>query len=195
MPLLPQPGCNPPSRPEGCDWLYETAVEMLHWATMGLEPFQPTPDDGCERFHSYVSMSPPAGEAMDGLSLHLVSFGPTSESTNQRNRVSGNPPGMPPVWEARWEFQLWESGYPQIDKSGEHWIYPDPKLLHEINRHVYAHGMAAYLKLSRGIDRIMTGQGMKLPPQVDKVLIQPLAPLGPSGGSTGWRWQTVTVIA
>lgn len=195
MGLLPFSRCDPVELPVGCEFLVLIGEALLTAGLVGLAPYLPPTEGPCaDPFSSYVSMGPPVAEFYDALSVHLVSYGQTPESTGRLNRIPDNPPGVYPMNQAVWRVSLWENQYPAVQVEGDEIIYfPTPEAIHAVNRHVYAHGIAAYDATQTAIYH--GGIRDDLPAKVEKVTLGTMFPLGPQGMAVGWAWDVVTEIA
>jgi hypothetical protein len=182
MALSPFGGCNPTPPPGDCGLLFDVGEAILGSAVLGLEPYLPT--EGCnETFDTYVSMGQPVAEFCDALSVNLVSFGPSGTL-----RLSECSTGVWPDLVAEWRVELWENCYPTLDDAGNP---PTFDALHQVNEHIYAHGLALYnASLAGWLNKTAT-----YPPKVQNVTFGPLTPAGPQGGAVGWKFAVSTVIA
>lgn len=179
MALIPFDNCSNGDGPDDCSTLADVGQALAAAALIGLEPFIPEGKCG-DDFHTYLSMGQPVAEFCDGLAVWLVSFGPKSQP-----RVSDCAVGVWPVLRANWRIELWENCYPTVDGLGR---IPTPDELDYVNRHVYAHGSAAY-------NAVMAGwydKTMLLPSSVTGVEINQLTPAGPQGGAVGWKFDVAT---
>ncbi len=187
MPLLPFSACDPSPPEHNCGFLYDTAEALLAAAADGLDPFLPPAD--CDTFDTYVSMNAPVAEFYDALSIHLVRYGATNSAANMGNLAACNP-GVYPQQRADWTIRLWENQYPAAEETDEQIVVPSPDRLSAVNEWLYAHGIAIYNAVVAGA----VAGSLGLPPQVSKVLVGDLTPLGPQGASAGWSFNVTTVI-
>lgn len=184
MGLLPQPGCDPAEWPPGCESLFLQGNYLLEAALTGLIGFLPPEGSPCPSdFEAFISLNQPSVDQCDVLIAWLVSYAPTgSDTATQRRSASGQL--FAPQWMATWQFELWEAAYP-IPEGSEQIRLPSTEDLHEVNRHIYAHGYAMYHAVTAA-----TAAGTVYPDGVDcsRVIIGQLVPLGPQGGCAGWRF-------
>jgi hypothetical protein len=124
----------------------------------------------------YVSMGEQIQDPVaDYLVVSLTSVGPSARSADP----SGNM--QLPLYRANFQVKLLETGWPQPEGDEDEIIVPSPELVHNVTRHSYAHGEAMY----RALGRALTGR--RLNPCGDCFQrIEPLRPVEPSGGTTGW---------
>lgn len=199
MPLLPNTRCGPPAPETSCDFLFDIGSDLIEAALVGLAPYLPEPDNACgDTFETYVSMGQPVAELYDALSVYLVSYGLTPESSGWQGRHSRDVLGVSPQFQAVWDMALLENCYPVAEKNAEGDIIylPTADALHDVNRYVYAHGIGAYDALSVAITQgtLPNPVGPTGRPRVEKHQLGPMLPQGPQGAAVGWRWQITTVM-
>lgn len=190
MGLLPVAPCGPDELDSECPWLWQTAEALRDAALVGLAPYIPPVDSGCEDdFATYISMGQPVAEMRDGLSVNLVNVTMEPDSARQKARFSGCGDRFHPALQATWNIELWENGYPVVEKAGGGWVVPAPDLLTAVNQHVYTHGIAMYAALHAA----QADNTLDLPANTSRVTVGQMVPLPPLGAAVGWRIGVVTV--
>lgn len=191
MPLLPLGNCGTFTPPvDGCHFLFDIGEAILAAALTGLAPYLPDPTSPCAPgVQSYVSVNVPPADNCDVLAVYMTSYGPSQAGLTREARGASCAPSWPEM-EAVWQAELWEAAYPTVDEVGGSFSVPDPSVLDQLNRHVYAHGLAAY----NGVMGAWYNRTLTLPAPVDRLVFSSLVPLGPEGGCVGWRWQMRATI-
>lgn len=184
MPLLPFARCDVPEPETPCDFLFDTGQAILDVALAGLGPYIPASD--CDSFSSYVSLNRPVAEHYDALSVHLVDYGPF--------RNADQP--LATIYRIQWRVELWENQYPGAERIDDNLVVPSPDTINDVNRHVYAHGMAVYNALMVGTANCGCGHqgGFDFPDQIGRTTLGPLVPLGPTGTAVGWAVTVFTEV-
>lgn len=187
MPLLPLANCGEITEPDdtGYEWLFETGAAIMAKAWFGLAPFVPPADSPCSPgLFSYISVdAPPAEFHGDILAVYATSIGPSAAAVNQQ-ALLGCLVNYPQL-QIEWTVDLWENGYPTIDREGQRVTVPDPDTLHNVNQWVYVHGLAAYNAVIQGT----VDGSIDFPSVINNTVVGPLVPLTPEGGVVGWRFR------
>jgi hypothetical protein len=190
--LLPlTPGCEPLDPPD-CNSLFEMGEYLLAAAYSGLIGYESPPDSPCAGgLDVIVSLGQPSVDMCDVLIVWLVNYGPKPSDLSHAQRSVGNDL-FAPQWTATWQFELWEASYPTIEvEGGTRVSLPSLGALHEINRHVYAHGVSMYhATLEANTDGSLWPDGARC----DKQTFTNLTPLSPQGACAGWMFQSVGPI-
>jgi len=79
--------------------------------------------------------------------------------------------------------KLLETGWPMPYGDGEEIIVPPPQLVQNVARHSFAHGEA----MLRALNGALTGGTLNQSCNSCFQRIDPMEPIEPSGGTTGWQ--------
>ena len=125
---------------------------------------------------SYVSMGQQiADPEADFLVVSMTSIGPAPSSADRTGNM------IQPLFRATFQVKLLETGWPQPYGDGEEILVPSPVLVENVTRHSMAHGEAMY----RALGNALTSRMLTPDPSCFQ-RIEPLQPIEPSGGTTGW---------
>ncbi len=185
MGLIPALNCDDPPDPGQCESLFLLGEYLMLAGMEALEPF--VVDDDCgESIRGYVSMADPR-VAMEDIacgaliSPWLVSYGisPSAKATMDSS-ASGR---VPLVYTATWRFEFREACYP-LDQGIDQ---PRPMpldQLHEVHRHIYAHGAAVFHGV---LSAYLTGT---LYPSAacPRLTFSNMTPIAPTGVVVGWTF-------
>ena len=179
---LPPYDCSPDE--VCCDMLYTIAANILEIShTAVTECTVGIPCD-LPQIVGYVSVGLRIADPVsDRLVVSLADLGPSPQSADNAGRMNI------PMWRAKYQIQLLESGWPTPQGDLEEIIPPDPNDYAAAAMHSYAHGEKMYRALV-----VALHQNELNPYQNDATFkrIDSLVPVEPSGGSVGWE-TTVTV--
>lgn len=183
--LIPtNPGCAPVEAPAACNRLFEMGEYLLAAAYDGLTQFEQPPGSPCGgSLETIVSLGQPAVDLCDTLFIWLVNYMPHGQDVARGDRAGQTM--FSPQWLATWQLELWEAAYPTVanEEGGTTVQLEDPQHLHDLNRYVYAHGVAMH----QGIHDAITS-GTLYPEDVpcDSVIVTQVRPAEPQGGCAGW---------
>lgn len=117
--------------------------------------------------------------------VYLQQFGPTSGSSGVAARAA-NPTAFPLHFEASWRVEIREACYPGVQgDSSDNLSFPTAEQYHEVNRHVYAHGYAAYMAVNRAY---RDGSLFPSARQCPTLRMGALLPIPPQAYIVGWSW-------
>lgn len=188
--LIPDVSCDEPDPPTSCTALFDLGEWIMLAALDALEPFEV---DGCgDGAAGYVSMAEPrvavedlAGGALVSPWLVSYGFGPSTE-----REMLGNSGRIAPVFTAVWRVEFREAEYP-LDQ-GETQPNPVPlDQLHEIHRHIYAHGLAVFSAVTGAY---FAKTLVPDPFQCPRMSFTRMTPIAPSGIVVGWRFDVTAEL-
>jgi hypothetical protein len=176
---LPHEHCGPGE--VCCASLYEVAdliLEICHTAVVGCSSCD------CELpgLVGYVSMGRQIEDpAADYLAVTLTSVFAAPSSADDTGNM------QLPIFRANFQVKLLETGWPMPYGDGEEINIPEPELVQNAARHAYAHGEAMYRAAANALMRRELNPGCRDCYQ----RIEPLTPVEPSGGTTGWQFNLI----
>lgn len=188
MGLLPDVACDDPTPPGSCEALFDLGEYLMLAGMEALEPF--VVDDDCdEPIRGYVSMADPRVAIEDVacgalISPWLVRYGisPATKAVMDTSATGR----VPFVYTATWRVEFREACYP-LDRGVDQ---PRPMpldQLHEVHRHVYAHGAAVF----HGVLSAYVS-GMLYPTATcPRLSFTDLTPIAPTGVVVGWSFDVV----
>jgi len=160
-----------------CTSLYDVAENILSIAYDAVSGCSVV-DCNLPELVGYVSMGQRIEDPIaDYLVVSLLSVFPAPPPASERG---GNM--QLPIYRANFQVKLLETGWPMPQGDDEEIIVPDPTLVTNVARHAYAHGEAMYRALANALARKTLNLGCADCYQ----RIEPLQPIEPSGGTTGW---------
>lgn len=175
--LIPEGnGCQPIEVPE-CNALFDMGESLLDAAYVGLQAFEFDDGSPCAgHLDRVISLGQPSADLCDVLFAWVVNYGATNRDVGRAEFAAGGSL-ISPSWQPTWQVELWESAYPTAEVPGGVQIkLPSTERLHEINRLVYAHGIAMYHSV---LEDVVCGS----------LRLSQLMPLAPQGGCAGWMFQ------
>jgi hypothetical protein len=176
---LPHENCAPGE--VCCTSLYDVAHNILDIAFDAVVCCSVT-DCNLPDITGYVSMGTRIEDPVaDYLVVSLQSVYPSPQSADQAGNM------QLPVYRANFQVKLLETGWPMPYGDDEEILVPDPELVNNVARHAYAHGEAMYRALANALARRTLNLGCRDCYQ----RIEPLVPVEPSGGTTGWMTNIV----
>jgi len=118
------------------------------------------------------------------VTVHLRQFGPTStsQSGSARNAIPG---AYPLDMEASWSIELREACYPGVEEVADQPVFPTAERLHEVNRHLTAHGYTAYTALYAAW---RAGTLFPAATQCPNLRFGALTPIPPQAYMAGWTF-------
>lgn len=185
MGLLPDVSCDDPAPPGSCEALFDLGEYLMLAGMEALEPFV-VGDDCGEPIRGYVSMSDPRVAIEDIacgalISPWLVSYGISPSTTAAMNQSASGK--VPFVYSAVWRVEFREACYP-LDQGIDQ---PRPMpldQLHEVHRHIYAHGAAVF----HGVLSAYTMNTLYPTSVCPRLSFTPMTPIAPTGIVVGWRF-------
>ena len=186
--MLPDASCDTPPEPDSCTALFDMGDAILEVVLAALEPFNDPAVCGDSELRGYVGLADPTIPFEDyfgGLVVvYLRQFGPTSKSQSDAARAA-NPQMVPLVMEASWQVEIREGPYPGLTNNGDEPVFPRIVEYHEANRHLHAHGYAAYRGL---IGAYRAGTLFDDVTQCPVLRFGTLLPIAPQAYMAGWTW-------
>ena len=125
----------------------------------------------------YVSM----GRRIEDPTADYVAVTVTSVFASPRSADNAGSMHLP-MWRANFQVKLLETGWPMPYGDGEEIIVPPPQLVQNVARHSFAHGEA----MLRALNGALTGGTLNQSCNSCFQRIDPMEPVEPSGGTTGW---------
>lgn len=177
MPLIPTVECGGTTEPpeDACVALFDTGEAILEAAWSGLEKYAPQVGSPCfPGVERYVSLGAPPADTCDMLGVHLLRYdlaGGNTERTRALDRYAMQ-------YVSEWSVDLWERCYPSPQEVDGRVLLPPLDLLHDINRHLYAHGIDMY-------NAVKT----EFATPCENVVMGPLTPFAPLGQCAGWTFR------
>lgn len=171
---LPHADCSPGQ--VCCTTLFDVAcniLEIAHCAVVGCSVVE----CNLPEIVGYVSMGERIEDpASDFLVVSLSSVFPSPGSGDGSGNMQN------PIYRARFQVKLSETGWPMPTGDDEEIIPPEPHDYQTASLHSYAHGEAMYRALANALAR------KELDPRCTGCFqaIEPLRPMEPSGGTVGW---------
>lgn len=191
MGLLPDVACDDPAPPGSCEALFDLGEYIMLAAMDALEPF--VVDDDCgEPIRGYVSMSDPR-VAMEDIacgaliSPWLVSYGISPATTSAMNQSATG--RVPFVYNAVWRVEFREACYPLDQGTTQPRPMPLDQL-HEVHRHIYAHGAAVF----HGVLSAYTMNTLYPTSVCPRLMFSPMTPIAPTGIVVGWLFDVVAEL-
>lgn len=147
-------------------------LDIAYTAVANCSTFDcPTPE-----LVGYVSMG---AQIADPHADFLVVSLQTVSAAPEAGAGRGN--HLLPIYRASFQIKLLETGWPTPWGDGETINYPDTVLVNDVTRHSMAHGEAMYRALGNALaTNVLPGDAQAFR------RLEPLRPLEPSGGATGW---------
>ena len=159
-----------------CETLYATAERILDVAYNAVANCSVV-DCNLPELAGYISMGARIEDPLaDYLVVTLRNVAPSPRSADQAGSMNL------PMYRATFQVKLLETGWPQPSGDPDEIIIPSPALVHEVARHSYAHGEAMY----RALGGALTARTLNASCNTCFQRIDPLEPVEPSGGTTGW---------
>lgn len=187
--MLPTDPCALPDEPESCGALFDMGEAILDVLTAALEPFDdPAICGDCTGITGYVAHGDPTIPFSDVrgalLTVHLQQYAATSTSMGRFNNAA-MPGAALLTFEASWRIELRESCYPGPEVVADQPTFPSTELLHEVNRHLYAHGFTAYKALyAAWANKTLFPDATQCP----DLRFGALLPISPQAYMAGWSW-------
>lgn len=162
---------------------------ILDVIVAALGPFDdPAICGNCTGINGYVAHGDPTipfSDVQGALAtVHLQQFGATSTSQGVSNR-SAIPGAAQLTFEASWRIEIREACYPGPEEEGDQPVFPTTTLLHEVNRHLYAHGYTAYKALFRAWKNGSLFPEARVCPELR---FGALLPISPQAYMAGFSW-------
>jgi len=163
-----------------CDTLFATGEEILDIVLPAV--------NNCVAPSACAPHTPIAGYVTMGVTVRdpVVDYVVVSLDRLETSRGSQDDAGklQTPVWRALYQVRLVESNWPTAEEVNEQIFVPSPELTHAIARHSYAHGEAMFRALANAVTSRTAKPGIQL---CTFHMVEPLVPVEPSGGTTGWE--------
>jgi len=130
----------------------------------------------------YVSMGRNVEDPVsDYVAVTVIDVRPSPRSADQQGNM------QLPMYRARFQVKLLETGWPTPQGDGDEIIVPPPSLVQNVSRHSYSHGEAMY----RALGGALTARTLNASCGTCFQRIEALVPVEASGGSVGWQTEIV----
>lgn len=180
--LIPDVTCADPEPPASCRYPFEVGEQVMLVAVDALEQF--VIDGACEEpIQAYVSLGEPRSMLDDFacgalIDVWRVSHGFTPDTNSAMSRTRH----VAPAWRDVWRVELREGCYPMVEGTAQPRPMPLDQL-HEVHRHIYAHGDAIFAAVTGAYMA-----GTLIDGTCPLITFSDLVPIGPSGPLAGFRF-------
>lgn len=190
--LLPDITCDDPDGPPRCNALFDLGEYLMLAGMEALEDF--VVDESCgEPIRGYVSMGDPRLAVEDVacgalITPWLMDYGLTQSATSQMDRAAGR--RTPVSFSGRWRVEFREACYPLDQGTTQPRPVPIDQL-HEVHRHIYAHGTAVFHGV---LSAYKAGTLYPDASSCPTLTFGRLTPVAPQGIVVGWHFDVVAEL-